>query len=70
MLGRYRRAGCGHFGCRLCGPGDTRRPKRSEQRRAYAALAASETPEEAEEHRQILRRRRLAELLTEEDGQL
>lgn len=34
MLGRFRWGGCGNFGCRLCGPGDTRAAKRAEQREA------------------------------------
>jgi hypothetical protein len=49
MLGRFRRSGCGHFGCRLCGPGDVRWAKRSERRDISAeileGLAAAERGE-------------------------
>ena len=40
MLGRYRRAGCGHFRCRMCGPGDTRWAKRSERRGTAREIAS------------------------------
>jgi hypothetical protein len=40
MLGRERRAGCGNFRCRLCGPGDTRRAKRREAREAEREIEA------------------------------
>ena len=39
MLGRQRQSGCGNFGCRLCGPGDTRLAKRTEQRQVRREMS-------------------------------